>query len=99
MGSEAQLELALVAEPRGVPTAEEARLATLSWPSLSDGRTGEGVFGSFLMVLVDFGSFWSFSNDLCRFPMVFARFRPVRGTGEWASQPPQSTSQLDYVAQ
>ncbi len=27
------------------------------WPALSDGRTGEGVFGRFLMVLVVFGSF------------------------------------------
>ena len=27
------------------------------WPALSDGRTGEGVFGSFLMVLVDFRRF------------------------------------------
>ena len=27
------------------------------WPALSDGRTGESVFGSFLMVFVVFGSF------------------------------------------
>ncbi len=36
------------------------------------------------MVLVDFGSFWSCSYDFGRFLMVFARFRPVRGTGERA---------------
>ncbi len=29
----------------------------LYWPALSDGRTGEGVFGRFPRVLVDFGSF------------------------------------------
>ncbi len=60
----------------------------LGWPALSDGRKGEGIFGRRLMVLVVFGSFWSFSFDFDRFPMVFVRFRPVRGTGERASQPP-----------
>jgi hypothetical protein len=30
---------------------------SLNWPALSDGRTGEGVFGRFLMGLVVFGSF------------------------------------------
>ncbi len=45
------------------------------------------------MVLVDFDSFCAFSYDFAGFPMVFGRFRPVRGTGERASQPPQSTSQ------
>ncbi len=45
-----------------------------------DGRPGEGVFGRFPMVLVGFGTFWSFSYDFGCFPMVFARFRPVRGT-------------------
>jgi hypothetical protein len=49
------------------------------------------------MVLIDFGSFWSFPYDFGRFPLVFARFRPVREngrTGERATQPPQTTSQL-----
>ena len=47
------------------------------------------------MVLADFGSVWSFSYDLGRFPMVFARFRPVRGTGERANgraNPPRASA-------
>ncbi len=78
----------------GVP--EPLVRPSLDSPALSDGRTGEGVFGSFLMVFVDFGCFGSFSYDLGRFLVVFARFRPVRGTGERANgraNPPQSTSQ------
>ncbi len=55
------------------------------WPALSDGRMGEGVVGRFPIVLVDVGSCWSNSYDLGGFPMVFARFRPVRGTGERAN--------------
>ena len=66
----------------------KANLGRTSWPALSDGRTGESVFGSFLMVLLDVGSFWLFSYYFGCFSMVFARFRPVRGTGERASQPP-----------
>ena len=69
------------------------------WPALSDGRTGEVVFGRFRMVLVDFGSLWvvSFSYECGCFLVVSARFRPVRRdgrTGERASQFPQSTSQI-----
>ncbi len=56
-----------------------------SWPALSDGRTGDGDFGCFLMVLVDLGSVWSFSYDFGHFLIVFSRFRPVRGTGERAN--------------
>ena len=38
-----------------------------SWPALSDGRTGEGVFGSLPMVLADFDSLWLFSFDFRSF--------------------------------
>ncbi len=37
------------------------------WLALSDGRTGEGVFGSFHMVLIDLGNFGSFSYDFWSF--------------------------------
>ncbi len=67
--------------------------AHFNWPALSDGRTGEGDFGRFLMVLVDFCNLGRFLEIL----IVFLWFSAGRGDGrrgERASQPPQSTSQV-----
>ncbi len=67
------------------------------WPAVSDGRTGEGDFGCFLMVLVDLGSFWQVSYDFGCYLMIFARFRPVQGTGGRANgraNPPRAQARL-----